>query len=221
MKKVVLIITLLLLNINVVYAKEKVKFSDCVDGDTVKIILKNKEETLRLLAVDTPDSVHPTKGLEYYGKEASDFTCNTVKNAKTIEIEYDDNSDKRDKYDRLLVWLFVDNKLFQQELIENGYAKVDYLYDDYKYTSLLQEKEKNTKQKNIGIWNEEDKEEYNNNHNIVSNNEETPQEKTLIEELKELSFKELLVILLILIILLILSNNKKTKKLLKFLKKLK
>ena len=63
MKKVVLIITLLLLNINVVYAKEKVKFSECVDGDTVKIILKNKEETLRLLAVDTPESVHPTKGV--------------------------------------------------------------------------------------------------------------------------------------------------------------
>ena len=68
---------------------------------------------------------------------------------------------------------------------------------------------------------EVNKEEYNKNHNIVTNKEETTQEKDLVEQLKELSFKELLVILLILIILLILSNNKKTKKLLKFLKKLK
>ena len=66
-------------------SKEEVIFSKCVDGDTVKIELNGEVKTVRMLAVDTPESVHPTKGIEYYGKDASDFTCNTFKNAKKIE----------------------------------------------------------------------------------------------------------------------------------------
>lgn len=48
-----------------------------------------------MLAIDTPESVHPTKGVEYYGEEASNYTCNLVTNAKKIELEYDKNSDKK------------------------------------------------------------------------------------------------------------------------------
>ena len=76
-----------------VYAKEEVTFSKCVDGDTIKVKVKNKEATVRMLAVDTPESVHPKKIVEYYGKEASDYTCNLITNAKKIELEYDTNSD--------------------------------------------------------------------------------------------------------------------------------
>ena len=90
MKKVVILLSIFFIGLNGVYAKETVKFSDCVDGDTIKIIKNEKEYTVRMLAVDTPESVHPTKGVEYYGKEASEYTCNTVKNAKKIELEYDE-----------------------------------------------------------------------------------------------------------------------------------
>lgn len=146
--------------------KEEVKFSKCVDGDTIKIEVDGKVKTVRMLAVDTPESVHPTKGVEYYGKEASGFTCNTFTNAKKIEIEYDSNSDKIDKYDRLLVWLFVDGKLFQDMLIQDGYAEVSYLYGDYKYTGLLQDHQAVAEAKKIGIWNEEEREKYNTDNNI-------------------------------------------------------
>ena len=214
MKKVVLIITLLLLNINVVYAKEKVKFSECVDGDTVKIILKNKEETLRLLAVDTPESVHPTKGVEYYGKEASDYTCNLVKNAKKIEIEYDDDSDKTDKYDRLLVWVFVDGKLLQKELVSNGYAKIAYLYGDYKYTSELEEAQELASTKNIGIWNEEAKNKYNKENNTTS-------ASNSINESINYSTKDIIIIGILLLIIVFVGDktikSKAKKKLKKYL----
>ena len=70
-----------------VYAKEEVTFSKCVDGDTIKVKVKNKEATVRMLAVDTPESVHPKKKVEYYGKEASDYTCNLITNAKKIDFK--------------------------------------------------------------------------------------------------------------------------------------
>ena len=157
--------------LNIVNA-EVVKFSDCVDGDTIKVLVKKKEYTVRMLAVDTPESVHPTKGVEYYGKEASEFTCNQVKNAKKIELEYDDDSDKEDKYGRLLAWVFVDGKLLQEELIKNGYAKVAYLYGEYKYTEKLESVQEKTSAKNIGVWDTEALEKYNKENNIekASNN---------------------------------------------------
>ena len=144
-----------------VYAKEEVTFSKCVDGDTIKVKVKNKEATVSMLAVDTPESVQPKKKVEYYGKEASDYTCNLITNAKKIELEYDSNSDKYDKYERLLAWVFVDDYLLQDKLVRNGYAEVAYLYDNYKYTDFLKDHEVLAKQEHIGIWDNDAREEYN------------------------------------------------------------
>lgn len=166
MKKIFfLFIMFFCFNLNV-FAKEEVKFNNCVDGDTIKIEIDGKVKTVRMLAVDTPESVHPSKGVEYFGKEASEFTCNTLKNAKNIEIEYDSDSDKEDKYGRLLVWLFVDGELFQDMLIQGGYAEVAYLYGDYKYTGLLQDHQAVVETKKLGIWDEEARENYNTSNNI-------------------------------------------------------
>ena len=159
MKKVALFIIMLFPFF--VYAKEEVTFSKCVDGDTIKVKVKNKEATVRMLAVDTPESVHPKKKVEYYGKDASDYTCNLITNAKKIELEYDSNSDKYDKYERLLAWVFVDDYLLQDKLVRNGYAEVAYLYGNYKYTDLLKDHEVLAKQEHIGIWDDDAREEYN------------------------------------------------------------
>ena len=161
MKKIIiLIISLFFINIDFVYAKETVKYAACVDGDTIKVFINDEEKTVRLLAIDTPESVKPDTEVEYYGKEASEYTCKKIKKAKNIELEYDENSDKVDKYDRLLAWVFVDGKLLQTDLVEKGYAEVAYLYNDYKYTDILKEKQELASAKNIGIWNTIAKKEY-------------------------------------------------------------
>jgi len=187
MKKLIIFLCLFLIGIGNIYAKETVEFSDCVDGDTIKVLLEGKEYTVRMLAVDTPESVHPQKDVEYYGKEASEYTCNKVKNAKKLEIEYDEDSNKMDKYDRLLVWVFTDGSLLQEDLVKNGYAKVAYLYGDYKYTSKLENAQELASAKNIGIWNEELKNDYNKNNNItedVKDDEDEESLKTPTEDLK-------------------------------------
>lgn len=149
MKKVLLILLILL---PFFVSAEEVKFNKCIDGDTFKALLNDEIITVRLLAVDTPESVHPNKEKEFYGEEASNFTCNLVRNAKKIEVEYDSNSEKYDKYNRLLAWVFVDDTLLQDEIIRNGYGRVAYLYDDYKYTKLLLDSEAYAKGNHLGIW---------------------------------------------------------------------
>lgn len=138
--------------------QEEVTLSKCVDGDTAKFVIQGEVKTTRFLAVDTPETVHPKKKVEPYGKEASTYTCNSLKKAKKIILEYDENSTKTDKYDRTLAWIFVDGELLQQKLIEKGYAKVAYLYGDYKYTNTLKKKETEAKKKKLGIWSSKEKE---------------------------------------------------------------
>lgn len=136
---------------------EIVTLEACVDGDTAKFRTEaNEVIKARFLAVDTPETVHPTKGEEPYGKDASNYTCETLTNAKEIKLEYDNNSDEEDNYGRKLVWVFVDGVLLQDSLISQGYAEVAYLYDDYKYTSMLQDSEALAKVNKVGIWSVED-----------------------------------------------------------------
>ena len=135
--------------------KEKVKFVKCVDGDTAKFERNNKVFILRFLAVNTPETKSPKKGVEFYGKEASNYTCKRLQEAKTIEIEYDNKSERKDRYGRNLGWVFLDDKLLQKDLVENGYAKVDYIYDKYKYVEELKEIEKKAKEAKKGLWQKE------------------------------------------------------------------
>ena len=137
--------------VNVDAQKLEVTLDKCVDGDTAWFYLDNEEIKARFLAIDTPES---TTKKEAFGKEASDFTCNLLKNANKIEIEYDDNSDKLDKYDRHLVWVFVDDNLLQDLIIKNGLGEVEYLYGDYKYTSILEASEILAKTNRVGMWND-------------------------------------------------------------------
>lgn len=154
---------------------EIVTLDKCVDGDTANF--KTSSGTVyktRFLAVDTPETVHPTKEVEAYGKEASDYTCEALTNAKEIKLEYDDNSDREDKYGRTLAWVWVDGVLLQQSLVEKGLAEVAYLYDDYQYTSLLQDAEVVAKANKVGQWSDEE-----------PSSEEVSKEKESIDEDKK------------------------------------
>lgn len=168
-KQLFIMISIFFMCINFVYAKETVKLSKCVDGDTFRAIINDKEYTIRMLSIDTPESVKANTDIEYYGKESSEYTCKRLTNAKKIELEYDEKSDKFDKYDRLLAWVFIDNKLLQEELVEKGYAKVAYLYNDYKYNDILKEKQELASAKEIGIWDSVAKKEFKEEHNEEKN----------------------------------------------------
>lgn len=154
MKKVLFFIIICFCFINA-NAQERVpvQLDKCIDGDTAWFVYQGKREKFRFLAIDTPES---TNKIEEYGKEASIYTCDTLTNAKKLEIEFDSKSDEKDKYGRYLAWIFVDNELLQKKLIENGYAEIKYIYGDYLYLEELKKVEENTKEKKIGIFKEQE-----------------------------------------------------------------
>ena len=154
MKKIIVIL-LLLIPLNI-YAstKERVYLSKCIDGDTARLIINNKEEKVRFLGIDSPES---TNKIEKYGKKASNYTCNKLKNASKIEIEYDNKSKKRDNYNRLLAYVFVDDKLIEESILKNGYAKVKYINSNYKYYDTLVTAEEKAKINKKGIYKNEEK----------------------------------------------------------------
>ena len=180
--------------------KIEVKYSKSVDGDTAKFELDGKEITVRFLGIDTPETVHPTKGEEPYGKEASNYTKGKLENAHKIEIEYDENASETDKYERPLVWVWVDDTLLQEELISNGLARTYMLQDNYKYAWMLQENEEKAKEEKVGIWSEEAKTQ----ENVIVENIESEDNTT--------GFAGLIVIVISLIVAILFGKIKQKNK---------
>lgn len=134
---------------------EKVSFSKCSDGDTAHFIINGIDKKVRFLAIDTPEVSSNEEESQRFGKEASEYTCNTLKNANEIYLEYDGNSDKEDKYGRILAFVHVDGVLLEKSLIEQGLARVYYIYGDYAHVDELRKIEEETKSKKIGIWSDD------------------------------------------------------------------
>lgn len=169
---------------------DKIEFVSCIDGDTFKVKINSKEEKVRMLAIDTPETVKVGTPVEPYGKEASDYTCDKVKNASILSFEYE--KDKYDKYDRLLAWVFVDNSLLQKELVSLGYAKVAYIYDDYKYTEELYTLESDAAELKKGIWSEEEyikKQDNNEKQNTEKKDKSKNEEKSFLDEILDTVIK--------------------------------
>lgn len=125
---------------------KKAELEKCVDGDTAYFIVDGTSYKYRFLAINTPEKK------EEYGDVASEVTCNMLSNAKKIEIEIDDSASKTDKYGRSLGWIFVDGELLQSYLVENGYAKVAYIYGKYRYVNELCKLESEAINKKLNIW---------------------------------------------------------------------
>lgn len=123
-----------------------------VDGDTVNVYDENGSELkLRLLLIDTPETVHPNKPVEPYGREASARMTELVNSAEQLYIEYDQGA-KTDHYDRHLVYLYADDVNVHQVLLEEGLARVGYVYEQQRYLSDFRESEQYAKDNQLGIW---------------------------------------------------------------------
>lgn len=157
MKKILILFLMIVCSTLTIAANTRieVKFKKCTDGDTAHFLIHGADITVRFLAIDTPEY---TKEKEPFGKEASEFTCQALKNANVIELEYDDGSDKSDKYGRDLAWVYVDGELLQKQLVSAGLAEVQYIYGDYAYTDELYEAQELAKQNKLNMWSGENDE---------------------------------------------------------------
>ncbi|SDD47806.1 micrococcal nuclease [Paenibacillus sp. CF095] len=123
---------------------------EVTDGDTLKVTVEGKEEKVRLLLIDTPESVHPEKEEQPFAKDASNFVKKQVAKGN-MELELDVS--ERDKYGRLLAYVWIDNKMLNEQLLEYGLARVAYIYPpNTKYVDQFEEIQKQARVKAKGIW---------------------------------------------------------------------
>ena len=154
---------------NTVY---KAKVERVVDGDTAIISFifddgsKYLKERVRFLGVNTPETVHPNKPVEYYGKEASNFTKSELTD-KTVWLQTD--VEVKDRYGRMLayVWMKEPSKkdlddensiheyMFNAKLLLDGYAQLMTIQPNSRYSNLFVHFQREARQDNRGLWGKE------------------------------------------------------------------
>lgn len=125
-----------------------------VDGDTITIKIDGKKETVRLIGIDTPESVDPRRPVECFGKEASEKTKSLVLDKKVF-IQGDVTQSNKDKYGRILRYVFLeDETLVNELLIQEGYA-YEYTYEEpYQYQQDFKQAEREAREQQKGFWSE-------------------------------------------------------------------
>jgi len=123
-----------------------------VDGDTVVLLMDGKETKVRLIGVDTPETVHPAKPVELYGKEASRFTRNLLL-GEHVYLEYEPGPSKVDKYGRVLAYLYraPDGLFVNLEIIRQGYGHA-YVRYPFQYMELFRSYERVARESGKGLW---------------------------------------------------------------------
>jgi len=122
-----------------------------VDGDTIDVRLKSgKQERVRFILVDTPETVHPKKGEEPFGREASDFTKKTLSGQK-VDLKL--GVQERDKYGRLLAYVYLkDGTMINELLLQKGLARVAVFPPNTEFVDQFRDIEAQAKKEYKGIW---------------------------------------------------------------------
>lgn len=138
------------------------KVSYVYDGDTVAIFYKGKQRIIRLLGIDTPETVDHRKPIQCFGKQASLVTKELLNN-KNISLKFDSDREQRDRYGRYLAYVYRQDDLdINKYLIEKGYAR-EYTYGKpYLRQKEFKKIEKQAQENNIGMWNKYNCPEYSN-----------------------------------------------------------
>jgi len=128
-----------------------------VDGDTLVIEIDGKNVTLRLIGLDTPETVDPRKPVQCFGKEASE-KAKQILTGTSVRIEMDPSQGELDKYGRLLAYVYVpadvrpEGILVNEYMIAEGYGH-EYTYNlPYKYQAEFKAAERKAREEKKGLW---------------------------------------------------------------------
>jgi micrococcal nuclease len=123
-----------------------------IDGDTLDVSIDGKTERLRLIGIDTPETVDPRETVQCFGKEASD-KAKSMLQGTSVHLEEDTSQDSRDKYGRLLRYVYLeDGTNFNKYMIAEGYAH-EYTYQvPYAYQKEFKAAEASARDNNRGLW---------------------------------------------------------------------
>jgi len=130
-------------------ARGPVRVANVVDGDTIEVAVDGRRETVRLLGVDTPETVHPRRPVECFGPEASAFTQSRLL-GRTVRLTFD--RVQRDPYGRLLAYVEVDGRRFNDVLLAGGYATLLVIPPNGAHGRIMLERELEARRAGRGLW---------------------------------------------------------------------
>ena len=123
-----------------------------VDGDTIRVDRAGEEIVIRLIGLDTPETVAADRPVECFGPEASARTQGLVEGGE-VWLEYDDASGLTDKYDRTLAFVWLDSDTMLNELlIEEGFAEEVTYTDGYAHADEFRAAESRARDARAGLW---------------------------------------------------------------------
>jgi micrococcal nuclease len=133
-------------------AHDEYMVSRVIDGDTVALEKDGEEIKVRLIGIDTPETVHPSKPVECFGREASE-KAKALLDGEVVTLVSDPTQGAVDRYSRHLGYIFLsDGTHVNQKMIEDGYA-YEYTYRNaYTYQDAFKEAEDKAREAKRGLW---------------------------------------------------------------------
>ncbi|MGH2731165.1 MAG: thermonuclease family protein [Actinomycetota bacterium] len=123
--------------------------SRVIDGDTIEVQLRGTTTDVRLIGIDTPETVHPTVGVECYGPAASHFTTSRLEGQR-VQLEFD--VERIDRYGRTLAYVWMGDSLFNATLVRSGHAQVSTYPPNVKYVDRFVAAQRKARAANRGLW---------------------------------------------------------------------
>jgi len=120
-----------------------------VDGDTIHVRIGARVEKVRYIGVNTPEVHHPRKGEEPGGREAAEVNRRLVE-GKTVRLELD--VQERDRYGRLLAYVWVGDVMVNAELVRLGYAQVMTIPPNVRYQEIFVKLQREAREAGRGLW---------------------------------------------------------------------
>lgn len=126
-----------------------VPVSRVVDGDTFEISVNGGTDDVRLIGVDTPETVKPGEPVECFGPQASEY-ANRLLDGRTVRLEFD--QERRDVYDRLLAYAYIGDRFVNAELVRGGYARTLEIEPNTSHAEELARLEEDAGAAGRGLW---------------------------------------------------------------------
>ena len=133
-------------------ARATLRVRRVVDGDTIEVIMNGVPTKVRLIGVDTPETVHPRKPVEFYGREASRFTKGLL-TGREVRLEYERGGMSKDRYGRVLAYVYrePDGLFVNAEIVRLGYGHA-YTRYPFKYMDQFRQYEREAREAGRGLW---------------------------------------------------------------------
>ena len=120
-----------------------------VDGDTIHVRIGARVEKVRYIGVNTPEVQHPTRGEEPGGREAAEVNRRLVE-GQAVRLELD--MQERDRYGRLLAYVWIGDLMINAELVRLGYAQVMTIPPNVRYQEVFLKLQREAREAGRGLW---------------------------------------------------------------------